>query len=742
MQMKIVKKQTLRMLAFVLAICLVAVSFTGCGEKQVANAYRSIDEFVLGSQILAENTNYELQWDSNACAVLYKSKQKAGVYWSDILYEKFLDGSISSNGSSPIYITVVDNKKLDLTTVSSSSQMGTAGNIVCKQIEGGIRVTYFFELYKIAVPVDYILQEDNIKISIDSSKILEDGEEYKLVSVAVQPNLCAIKNNSKNGNLFVPTGTGALISAKETALGTLNYEGNVYGQDESSRIPISKKDEHSIRLPVFGSYTQGKGMLGIIESASGSATIVADGANSRTGYSIVYPTFYVRGYDEFMYEYYGQNVFRATRRFNEDISGQTFTVAYYPLYDEEADYNGMAKKYQSYLVKNGSLKKTEKETSPYSVTFYGGTNITKSFFGIPYKKIDSLTTFKQAKAILETLKTEIGILPEVRLLAYGDNALRPGKILGGNSFPSVYGSKKDLKALIEYCKDVNLFLDTEIIKYSKSGSGFSLNNDVAKTAIMYKAENFPITPTRVLDETNKYYLLGRENLIKSGSKALKKIEKYGANAISFSSLGNTSYSDYSDNAYINRGKMSDDVKRILDSAREKGILTAVSGGNEYAACAADIIFDVTATSGKYDEFYCDVPFYQMVFSAYKPLYSEPVNYALNVKEEIAKSVAYGMGISYCLTNDYVSLSDDLDEYKLYATIFEDKVDDMKSTLIDEGFIEQYEAIKGSSLEKYEFIKDGIVKSTFTNGVVIYTNLSTKAANTPVGKLAPFEYKVG
>lgn len=741
MQMKIVKKQMLRFLAFVMAVCLIAVSFVGCGKEQNTNAYRSINEVVLESQVLASNTDYELQWDNDARAILYKNKSDGDAYWSDILYDKFLDGSVGSNGKSPIYITVVDNKKLDWRTISSNSQMGTAGNIVCKKIDGGIRVTYFFEDYKIAVPVDYKLESDHIKISVDSSKILEDGSDYKLVSVSVAPNLCAIENSAKNGNLFVPTGTGALIKTKETAVGSLNYEGEVFGQDSASRVPISKKDDEAIRLPVFGSYGNGRAMLGIIESAQGAATIVAEGANPRTGYSLVYPKFFVRGYDNFMYEHYGQNVFRTTSRVNDDISGQVFTVAYYPLYDAQADYNGMAKKYQSYLIEKGELKKTEKAVSPYSVTFLGGTNITKSFFGIPYRKLVSLTTFEEAKNILEQLKTSVGVLPEVRLLGYSDNGLRAGTIAGGSSYPSAYGSKKDLKALIEYCKETNLFLDSDIINFSESGNGFSLTYDVAKTAIMYKAENFPLSPTRVQDTENKYYVVSRDELLKAGDKALAKAKKYSANAVSFSSLGEIAYSDYSDNKYINRNEMDKDAKKMISSAKESGYMTAVASGNSYAACAADLVFDVSATSGKYDVFDCDIPFYQMVFSSYKPLYSKPVNNAKNVKEEIAKAVAYGMGVSYYLTDGYVSMSDDLSEYKLYSTLFEDNIDDIKNTL-NGGFIKQYDAVKNSALTGFEFVNSAVVKSVFSNGVVIYTNLSTKEAQSPVGKLQPYEYKLG
>lgn len=740
MQMKIVKKQALRVLAFVMALCLIAISFTACGETKVTNAYRSIPEVILGSQVLASNSEYTLEWDADARSVLLKHKD--GAYWSDILYEAYLADDVGVNGLSPISITVVDSKTLMWTDISSASQTETKGSVVCKAIENGIRVTYFFDTYKIAVPVDYTLNGDHLTVSIDSSKILEDGTDYKLVSISVGPNLCSLQNKEQNAHLFVPTGSGALLSAKETAVGPATYEGAIYGDDPTSRVPISRIDNEEIRMPVFGAYSEDKGILAIIEQSAGAATIKADAANNRTHFSTVYPNFYVRGYDSFMYEYYGQNIFEVSKRVNDEISGQVFTVSYYPLLGDDADYNGMANKYRSYLLEKGQLKKSEIKDSPYSVTFLGGTNVTKSFFGIPYQKVSSLTTFSEAQAILEKLKSDNGILPQVRLLGYGDNGLRPGKIAGGKKYLSTYGNKNELKSLVDYCKDTNIFFDFDIIRYTKSGLGFSLVTDVAKTAIQYKAEVYPLSPTRVQDEENVYYLLGRKNLITAAEKALKKADKYSATGVSFGTLGEYAYSDYKKAANINRYKIEKDATAIINSSKKNGYTTAVAGGNLYAAVASDLIFDVSATSGNYDAFSHTIPFYQMVFHSYLPMYSDTVNTSINLEMEVAKSVAYGMGVSFCLTDGFVADSDDFDEYKLYATVFEDNVQKINDILVKDKFIEIYDSVVDSALVNYEFVNKTVVKSEFENGVVIYTNLSTKAADSPVGELQPYEYKVG
>ena len=747
MQMKIVKKQILRVVALIMALCLIAVSFTGCGDAAVKVPYKSYGEKILESQVLASNDNYELAWDQDAKAVLYK--HKSGQIWSDIMYEAYKDGSIGNGGSSPISITVINNKTLDMTTTTSASALEgyhmvgdesvKSGNMYCGKIENGIRVYYFFEMYKIAVPVDYVLKEDHIEISTDSSAIMEDGEEYKLVSISFMSNFCSVKN-TKDANLLVPTGSGAIMNCAENAEGARTYSGWIYGKDITVRTPLDIKDETDINLPVFGSYNKSQGMLAIIESAAGSAMLEAEASNDRVGYSIIYPEFYVRGYDSFMKEYYGQNIWGSTQRYNDDISGQTFKVSYYPLLGKEVDYNAMAKKYQSYLVEKGELKKSNTDVSPYSVTFWGGTNITQSFFGIPYKEVKALTTFSQAQNILKKLKDDNGILPQVRLEGFSDNGLRPGSIAGGSSYPSVYGSDDDLESLMNYCKGTNLFLDFNIVTYSQSGNGFSLS-DVAETAVGYDAVIYPTSPVRMQDKENAYYALGREYLVEAAETALEKAEDYSAKAVSFSTLGKYAYSDYTDNAYINRYQIEKDAQSIINNAKKSGYVTAVASAKSYAACAADMVFDAPINSGEYDSFTYDIPFYQMVFSSYKPMYTVAVNSEVNYDKSIALAAAYGMGVGYCITDGYVDKSDDLDEYKLYSTIFEDNSEKIKDSLINKGFINTYNAVKGASLDSYT-VSGNVAKSVFSNGKVIYTNLSAKAVKSPAGVLQPYEFKIG
>jgi len=740
MQIMSCKKGLLRVFIFLLISCIMVSMFTGCGgNNSTSNAYRSVSGAALDSQTLASNSNYELLWNNDGQTVILKSL-KNGEYWSDILYDSFLEGSISVNGNSPISITVANTRTLKWDTFTSCSQIGDNGNVVCKKIDNGIRVTYFFNIYKIAVPVDYTLNEDSLTITVDSSKILEDGTDYKLVSVSIASWLCSAKNDAQNGSLFVPSGSGAIMYSAETPDGTRKYTGEVYGRDAARRNPLNLVDSEDIKLPVFGAYGNGKGIMGIIKQGAGSCEIEAQAGNSKLGYSNVDAIFYVRGYDEFSYVYQGKYQ-GITKRVNADISGQVLSVSYYTLYGDEADYNGMAEKYRSYLLEEGKLEDVQEDSNPYAVSMLGGTNITTSIFGIPNQKLVSLTTFTQAADIIGELEENIGIKPYVRMMGYGDNGVRAGSIAGGEKYSSVYGSRSELNSLLDLCQDTQLFFDYDIINFSKSSFGFSLNFDVAKTAILYKTEHFPVSPLRVNDKDNVYYIISRDKLSIAAEYALEKAKSYGINAVSFSSLGSTAFSDFSDDSYINKYGIEANLSDILETAETSGYKTAVADANIYAACESDILFDTATDNGDYDVLDLEIPFYQMVFHSYKTMYTNAVNLEDNTSLAIAKAAAYGMGLGYTLSYDYVYESDDLDEFQLYGTVYSDNADEIYEVLIENGYIELYSAVADAKEVRYEIDENGVSKSEFNNGKVVYVNQTKNTVNSPVGELEPYAFLV-
>ncbi len=734
------KKSIIQVIAIVNVLCLIVSVLTGCGEADnTVGNYRNVSGAAMESGSITSNSDYELLWDKDAGAVLLKSV-KDGKIWSDIIYEAYLEGSVSANGNSPICITVADTQTLKWDTVSSYSEIPENGKILCKKIDNGIRVTYFFDRYKIAVPIEYQLREDSLGISVNTSQILEDGVDYKLVSVSLVPYLCSVANSAENGHMLVPSGSGALMYTAENAEGTRNYTGEVYGADAARQVPESFTDDEPVRLPVFGAAGDGSAMLGIIEDGAGAAVIEAQAGNDRLGYSNVGVNFYVRGYDEFHYESHGTGNGITTRIRNE-ISGQTLSVGYYPLLETEADYNGMAKKYREYLIEKGMLQKDDSKASVYGVTLFGGTNITTSILGLPKQKTVSLTTFEQAYTILSELRDKNGIMPTVRLSAFGDNGLRAGTVAGGERYPSIYGTKKELSALQKLCDEENtlLFTDAEIVYFSKSGDGFSLKSDTAETAINKRISHYPFTPIRIMDESAPYSVLSRSKLFDAAELAADKAEHYGNKAIGFSSLGSIAFSDYSDEKYATKNGIEEDVASILNSVKSSGYKTSVAGANSYAACAADVLFDVATDNGGYIALDEQIPFYQMVFHSYKPMFSEAVNLHKNSKQAVAQAVACGIGLGFTLTHDYVDESDDLDEYKLYGAVYEDNITLINESLVKNKYIGLYYSVADAVIDSYELLSDGVSKTVYSNGITVYVNHTADSVNCPVGTLGAFEF---
>ncbi len=740
MHIKNSTKSLMRAAVFVLTMCMVATLFVGCDDGVTNAKYRQINASPLDTKVLAANSDYELSWDKDANAVLLRSVN-TGKVWSNILYDAYLEGSTSANANSGLLINVANTKTLKFDTIRSYSEIPSNGSVVCKEIENGIRVTYFFDLYEIAVPIDYVLRNDSVCVSVNTAQILENGTNYKLLSVSLAPFMCSVKNDSQNGFLFVPSGSGAVMTSAKTADGTRKFVGEVYGADAARQVPRNIVEEEGIKLPVFGAADTDSAMLAVIEQGAGAVEIEAQAGNERLGYSNIMANAYVRGYDEFLFAKQGATQKTVTTRVSDNISGNTISVGFYPLYGDNASLTGMAKRYREYLIENENLTKNESLNSPYSVTIVGGTNVTDSILGIPNRELVTATTFEESEKIIDQLIKTNGVAPVVRMLGFGDSGLFPGKIAGGNNFDKVYGEKKDLDSLQNFCLDNNthIFFDSEIVYFSKSGVGFSKNIDSALTAINKRIVHYPVSPIKIYDKARGYSVVSRDKLQNAADLALKKAQKFNNKAVSLSSLGYTAFSDNAGQEYYNKHGIEADVQSIISNFKKSGIKTAVANANAYAACVSDLVFDVTDSDGGYDVFDYEVPFYQMVFHGYKDMYTQPINLSQNFERALAKAAAFGMGLGFAVTNRFVDNSDELGLYDFYGMVYEDNDELISELLCNSSYADVYLAVKDAEILEYALLQDGITRTDYSNGVSVYVNHTDKASYCSAGELKAYGF---
>jgi len=732
-------KKTFRIISFLLVLCLVGGIFTGCGDANFNRAqYKLLSTECVDSGVMAENSQFILEWDNEYKCVIAKSKQ-TGKAWCTTPYDLYIEGETSAAISSPIEISVINSTTKVIDFDRAYTSCIKTGNMSAEKIDNGIKVTYYFDTYAVSVPICYIIREDSIAITFDTTKVTE-GDTYKLLRVSVAPFMCSAENNVEGNYIFVPSGTGALMKAVSYDGSKVTYSSEVYGIDGSRLYEELPIDNEKIKMPVFGAKNGDSALMGIIEQGAEMAVINAASRDKKSGYANVYPTIYTRGYDIYA-EKYAHNASFSWRN-SEIMSDQNVVIGYYFLEGEKASYVGMAERYRQYLIEKKGLKKSSQKENAYAVSVLGNIMNKKLAFGFPYSKLESLTTFSQTEKIITELASSTGLYPTVQMTGFGQTGIDVGEIADGYKFASVSGSVKDYKKIEELAKKGNFLLsvDFDLLNFNKSGSGVNTYSNVAKSASKFKVkQSYSDVAVRWFDDSYKsYYLVNRSKVSGLVDKLIKKAEKLGITGISTSTLGQIAYSDYSDIKYATRLQTETDVAEYLKRIKDAGYKVVTDDANVYAATASDSVLNLKIEPYNMDGIDQYVPFYQIVFKGYVPLYSEPLNLTTNYKESVLYALASGTGLGYTVIENYNIDYATTPHKNLYNSLYRDLKDEITTSVSE--YKSYYDAIEGAVIVNYRILDTGVTETVFDNGVVAYTNGSDTAKDSPVGQLSAYGFK--
>lgn len=710
----------------------------GCGEKTKTNVeFPSAMESV-ASKTVAENAKLSLEWDEKEHNLILRDKS-SGKAWYTSPNNGMVADKKSENLASPVYIEYINGTNLTKETAMVYSKAVATGRTSVTASDSGIDFVYYFDEIGISVPVSYILHDESLAVTVDFSKATEKNNQ--LLSVSVAPFLCSVKNNTDNAYLLVPTGSGAIMKTDERLEGERHYTGIIYGDDPASLIPENLNNDEPVRLPVFGVKSGDNAIFGIVEEGDNSAYITAESGNSAIGYSNVYVSFYARGYDitdvsDNLVGTVRNNIYQVAK----NIDSRKATVAFYSLNGEKASYIGMAEKYRDYLKSEGFLNETYSEKQ-YALYITGGAQIKELVMGFGVSKTKALTTFSQAEDILKAFSEETKITPSVQLLGFGKSGLTPGKVAGGFGFSSVFGKNSERMSLENYCSENNIpvYTDFDLTYFSKSGNGFNSLLDTSKSAMKRKISlYYKDKALWNFDKTSEaHYLLRRSSLQKAVDKLEKTVKNKKISGVSLSTLGSVAYSDYSKPEYYSRISAVSDAQKYIKQLSGNGTKIATQSANAYAAVLSDSVFGVPTDNGGYTAFDAAVPFYQMVFKGYIPLYSTSVNVMENTDKAVMLAAQSGISPGFSIVGKYDPKFSETAFPDLNASDYESN----KSTVIDtvSNNKNYYEAINGQEIIGYDFLNDGITKTTFANGTVCYANHSDKSVQSPVGELKPYGF---
>lgn len=733
-------KKTFRLISVFLSISVIISLFTACYGSGISKASsaktKSFSNLKQGNDIptegvITENDRFIMSWNSIYSQVVITDKQNGAVYSTmptDAMEPKYdADGYEIMNNiqiESPLIVQYYNPETLSEDKLFAASDAILDGKIFSEKTENGIRITYVFSEQKISVPVEYKLKNDSFEISVNPKEIHDNGDFF-VTGVAIAPFLCSLNNASRDSYLFIPDGSGAIITPQTIDLIGRQGSKRVYGEDITVNEFTLTSFEEKINMPIFGQKNGNNGVLGIITSSAERAYINWDIGSNAKKYSSVYPFFRIRGYNVIKRPAGFMMSLSEIPIFDDFIIEEPLTVEYHTLGEEEASYSGMAGVYRDYLINTDKLKKQEDADVTGVFRLLGATEQKAYRFGIPSIKLANLTSVNDAKEIAEYLSKNIDGKILLELVGFGESGLNVGKLGGGFKIAGELGSKNDINSLTKFCKDnkIKLYMNFDLVGFDEGGNGFSPSRDSARSydgQIVYLG--FYSNISRVAEGKSKYALLSRKNLGTAAQKAGNTVNKYNFDGLSLSSVSNTAYSDYSTKGCGVSGLISDYViKAYKDLAKNTSVIS--NNANVYSAGFSSFITETPIVSSQYDIAFCDVPFYQMVFKGFIPMSGMSVNLMADYDAAVLKCVETGIAPSFTLSKNY----DNSMAQTKYSAIPMSQFDGLKERIAEtvKNTSTVTTKVKGASITNHTLAENGLRITEFSNGIKIVVNYTEK-----------------
>lgn len=582
--------------------------------------------------------------------------------------------------------------------------------------------------------IEYVLDGDCLVVRVPAKDlkypkdILDDQGakvSYRLHSVDILPYFGAVGQN-ESGHIFVPDGSGALIYLNNGKTDRQPYNQPVYGLDNALSIKMERRGyDELVRLPVFGLATERRGHLGLIEDGDTFARIRADIAGRTNSYNSVFARFNVlpTGRAVVYANEYGTadylNVYQA-RSYEGDI-----TIRYFLLSGTDADYAGMARRYQTHLVDRYGLSRLEYSRGlPLYLEVIGAIYRERPVFGIPRKVIEPLSTFQETRLMADEL-VEAGVADlRLRLSGWLAGGLEHDYPVGVKVEKKL-GTAGDLSALNAHLEKLgaSLFADVGFLNVPERARGFSVRRNASRFLTREIAQVY-----RIDVATNYYepqgdlysYVLSPAvlpGLVDRFSQDLRHLDLRG---VSLRYMGEQLNSDF-----------RPDPEDLIDRQQAKAIVLdtvakmddewdlMVTGGFAYLLPHTRHILNVPLESSGFSILDEDVPFYQMVLRGYADYTGEPMNLAQDYEASLLRTIETGASLYYCgfYADSSVVKHTDFDHY--YASGFRDFADQAVSLYKEiNGLLG---STAGERIIDHSILASGVHMTTFESGVRVVVN---------------------
>ena len=581
------------------------------------------------------------------------------------------------------------------------------------------------------VTIEYRLDGNELVVRLPTDE-MKQPESVHIKSIAMLEYFGAA-NTSQEGYMFVPDGSGSLISLNNGKTALTPFNAQVYGLDATRERAENVLRSETIRLPVFGMKQGNHAMIGIIESGDALASIEADVSGRYHSYNVVYSSYELTAYDEQTLS--GGALVSTFPIFQLRQSQGDIAIRYGFLTGDDADYAGMAQYYQGYLQQTyGWSRLSAGGDSPFYLELIGAIPVRKSFLGIPYEATESLTTFSQARSIVEELISNRVYNIQLRYTGWFNGGvyhtlpvkLTPERKLGG---------EKEFTKLAEYLRTngIGFYPDVALQYVYEDSWSFSPSRDASRFISRKPAKKYPLNPATFMEDQEKepYYVLSPARLASVVDRFLQSYKSFGLNGLALRDLGHAVNSDFRQGAMVDRQQSAGIVREQVEKLRGSIPSLLTVGGNALALPYSAHVLEAPLSDSGYlitDE---SVPFYQMVIHGFIDYAGKPINLADNQDARLAalKALETGSNVYFKWFYDEAS--------KVKETAFNDLYSaNYKSWLhVAADLYEEVNAlhskVRDQRMTDHRKLADGVYRTEYENGVHVTVNYN--AYNVRIGQ---------
>lgn len=582
---------------------------------------------------IAENENLRLYVNPETLAFKVLDK-RSGYLWHSSLDEKLAEDRLNKAwtafAQSGFSIDYLDRKA----NIRRLSIVNAEHTLEVHPRENGIQAQVTFTEVSISLGLRLTLEETGIRVEVPFETIREDGD-FRLGMLHLYPWMGATRGNETPGYMFIPDGSGVLIHFTAETKARNMYYGRYYGPDLGMvpNLPFDPavRRPYLISIPVLG-MVHGEGRnayLALLEKGASYAEIQAHPAGIITNFNFLYNAFI-----------YNESYFQRTNRAGDGMTviqprTNRFDIVmhYRFLTGHEADYVGMARSYQQYLLEKGLLRRQPMPSA--------GIGIRLEFLAAEQEKVlfwnrtIPMTTIPQVEQILAELE-----VANPQVIYYG---WQPG---GASAMPPAHlsidgnlGTPADLRKLAEQVarRGGTLALYLDPLAAIRDQGGYS-RYDLA----MAITGDYPQGYRRGKPNFYFHFPALEARLVPFSRQVRDQIPA----GLALDHIGSTLYSDFRRDNLRNREETAAAYRTLL---ADIPLPLALYAPNDYLFAYASAYYDIPTSGSGYVYTTATVPFLQIVLSGYVPYYGEALNFSPDVRQDLLRHAEYGVYPSFFLT---------------------------------------------------------------------------------------------